>query len=197
MILGLKGLKGSGKDTVAAYLIKQHGFERRAFADPLKRSVAALLDIPYHEIDRWKNDRGIWVELTDGGSERLHAPLTFREFLQRYGTEAHRDIFGENFWLDYTLPRDGYWHGKKIAITDCRFENEARRVNLVGGFVVQIKRPGLDFKDQHRSEEEFPLRLVDYELINDGTFEKLYEMVEVMLTDLGGVAYQVEQAVDR
>ena len=56
MILGLNGLKGSGKDTVGAHLIKEHGFERRSFADPLKKSVAALLDIPYHEIDKWKNE---------------------------------------------------------------------------------------------------------------------------------------------
>ena len=33
--------------------------------------------------------------------------MTFREFLQRYGTEAHRDVFGKDFWLEYTLPANG------------------------------------------------------------------------------------------
>lgn len=195
MILGLKGLKGSGKDTVAAYLIKQHGFERRAFADPLKKSVAALLDIPYHEIDKWKNDELFRVEVaqyaskSDIGSKDFAfvQSFTFREFLQRYGTEAHRDIFGENFWLDYTLSLDGYYAGRNIAITDCRFENEARRVNAVGGFVVQITRSvaGVLEQDQHRSEQEFPARMVDYQLKNDSSLERLYDRIENMLVELG------------
>lgn len=187
MIIGLKGLKGSGKDTVAAYLIKQHNFERRAFADPLKKSVAALLDIPYHEIDKWKNDPeilvGIYRDEHDGYNWAVSgkAPITFREFLQRYGTESHRDIFGENFWLDFTLPTDGYYAGRKIVITDCRFENEARRVTASNGYVVQIRRPGHEAQDQHRSEELFPLKMVDYELINDAGLEELYDRIETML----------------
>src|SRR5215467_14474429 len=129
VILGLSGAKGSGKDTVAAYLVKEHGFERKAFADPLKKSVAALFDIPFASIDQFKNNDAMLVTIEHRSNPSLHqTDMTFRTLLQRYGTEAHRDVFGEDFWLDYTLPVRGYYPGRAIVVTDVRFENEANRV---------------------------------------------------------------------
>jgi hypothetical protein len=190
MIVGLHGLKNSGKDTVAAYLIKRYGFERRAFADPLKKSVAALLDIPYHVIDKWKNDPRIVVDVqmkdgnVIGGIGDTLSTHTFREFLQRYGTESHRDVFGENFWVDQTLPTSGYYSGKKIVVTDCRFIEEARRIRSIGGFIVEVQRPGLESKDQHRSEQPLPVDIIDYVLVNDSALDDLFERIEVMLVNL-------------
>src|SRR5215467_4376192 len=141
MILGLCGLKQSGKDTIAAYLVKEHGFERKAFADPLKRSVAALFDIPFSEIDKLKMDDSILVGVGRHGEEEydqwiqhigFHA-ITFRELLQRYGTEAHRDVFGNCFWVDLTLPVQGFYPGRAIVVTDVRFREEAERVKFLGG----------------------------------------------------------------
>lgn len=191
MILGLNGLKGSGKDTVAAYLIKEHGFERRAFADPLKKSIAAFFDIPFHKVDEYKNDPHMRIELRkyssleDSVQVLKGSGMSFREGLQRYGTESHRDVFGEDFWVDMTLPADAFYTGRKIAITDLRFENETQRVRDVGGFVVNIWRPGLDDTDQHSSESSLPDNMIDYYLVNDGTLDDLNERVERMLTDLG------------
>ena len=44
MILGLTGLAGSGKDTVAA-LLAMKGFVRYAFADEVRGEVATTLDV--------------------------------------------------------------------------------------------------------------------------------------------------------
>lgn len=44
MILGLCGLAGAGKDTVADFLVKDHGFVKVAFADPLKRICKEVFD---------------------------------------------------------------------------------------------------------------------------------------------------------
>jgi hypothetical protein len=192
MILGLNGLKGSGKDTVAAYLIKEYGFERRAFADPLKKSVATLFDIPFHKIDEYKNDPKIWVELSQAdkpilpiGAETFKA-LTFREFLQRYGTESHRGVFGENFWVDQTMPKDAFYSGRKIVITDLRFDNEAKRVHDCGGSVIRIDRPEVDTHDTHVSEAPLAHKLVDFILQNDKGLDELYALTESMLTYIGG-----------
>lgn len=188
MILGLNGLKSSGKDTVAAYLIKEHGFERRAFADPLKKSIAAFFDIPYHKVDEFKNDPYMLVAIGEfiplAGIDAPENSMTFREALQRYGTEAHRDVFGTDFWLDHTLPKQSY-PGRKIAITDLRFENEAQRVMGVGGFVVKVDRPGLDNEDQHSSEASLPPELIDFTLENNGTIDDLNMKTSMMLTVLG------------
>ena len=42
MIVGIAGLIGSGKDTIADYLVNSHGFKRESFAGTLKDAVASV-----------------------------------------------------------------------------------------------------------------------------------------------------------
>ena len=51
MILALSAFKGSGKDTLADYLVQRHDFVRVAFADPLKDQVAEMFSIPRDTLD--------------------------------------------------------------------------------------------------------------------------------------------------
>lgn len=197
MIVGLAGSLGSGKDTVGAYLIKEYGFERKAFADPLKKSVAALFDIPFWEIDKHKLDETVFVAVgyknrpepivehpaVPDGPQHMWSPIsefTFRELLQRYGTEAHRDIFGDDFWINQTLPVGGYYAGRKIVVTDVRFVNEVERVQSLGGVVIKLTR-ALDNKDPHRSEQ-IDLLNCNITIENNGTIEELYEQMDNFLT---------------
>jgi len=195
MILGLSGAKGSGKDTVAAYLVKNHQFERKAFADPMKKSIAALFDIPFSEVDKLKNEDTCIVSLATYGPKNVgsyewiksHHDMTFRTLLQRYGTEAHRDVFGEDFWLDYTLPVGGYYPGRAIVVTDVRFANEANRVKELGGTNVMITRPGFESEEEHRSEV-FDFN-ADLSIINNGDIDDLYVATEEILTLAGWKMY--------
>ena len=185
MIVGLAGMKGSGKDTVAAYLVKMHGFERKAFADPLKNSVAALFGIEFSHVDQLKNNPDARVQLVVplGKPPRMDEDVlecTFREFLQRYGTESHRDVFGEDFWLDYTLPVQGFYPGRAICVTDVRFANEAHRIHVLGGTVWMIERPDIARSDPHSSENmDFK---ADQFILNNGSIDDLYIRVEVALS---------------
>ena len=125
----------------------------------------------------------------------LFNSMTFREFLQRYATESHREIFGEDFWLDYTMPIGGFYSGKNIVITDMRFDNEAVRIRSLGGYRVFIARPGLDDKDQHSSESGVSPELIDYHILNNGTLIELEEKVEEMLEQLGTVDSRIKMAL--
>jgi|SRR5215471_3216268 len=182
MLIGLTGLKGAGKDTVAAFLVKQHGFERRAFADPLKKSVAALFDIPFHHVDKLKNDPHAIVSLTVHETGETH-DLTFRTFLQRYGTEAHRDVpeMGHDFWVELLLPVRGYYAERNIVISDVRFDNEAKRITLLDGINVEVSRATAVSKDPHRSEDGIDPDLVDYTIFNNGSLDELGSGVDVMI----------------
>lgn len=185
MIIGLVGKRTAGKDTVGAYLVKEYSFERKAFADPLKRSVAALFDIPFSEIDRLKSDEyGTVVSIAHTHEDEIKI-YSFVEFLQRYGTESHRGVFGNSFWIDQTLPMGGFYTGRKIVITDCRFKNEAERIQTLGGIIIRINRPGLDDKDRHSSETEQDEIKPDWIIVNDSDLQNLYTEIEMVLSNLG------------
>jgi hypothetical protein len=179
LIIGLTGKKGSGKDTAAKYLVDNYGYERKAFADSLKRSVAALFDIPFERVDEWKVNQPGKLDNVEVIIDVAHPDRTtqysmsWREFLQRYGTESHREIFGYDFWVDQVLPyypnsndypRYYELKNKKFVISDVRFENEAARVAYYGGRVIEIIRPSLNnVVDTHVSERIPP---ANFEFLN-------------------------------
>lgn len=190
MIVGLNGLKGSGKDTVGEYLERAYGFTRASFAALLKKSAAALFDIDVDLWEKLKNDDRARVRLyrtydSDGvpNATEVYADMSVREFLQRYGTEAHRDVFGDNFWVDALFSELGStYYGPDIVITDTRFENEITAVWGRDGVVVQIDR-GLPAVDGHRSE--ILPAAVDARIRNQGDFEQLYAAVDEWATRMG------------
>lgn len=47
-IIGLTGEAGSGKDTIADYLVSHHDFRKISFAEPLRRGLQAMFGIPMH-----------------------------------------------------------------------------------------------------------------------------------------------------
>lgn len=171
-IVGLLGLAGSGKDTVADLLVQEHGFAKLAFADPLKRICREVFDF---------SDEQLW-----GPSEKRNAPdpryprkvygsdkvvenLTPRYALQTLGTEWGRDCYAP-IWMELGLrtakrilehgearysarkglyyvegrlyPADQADEPMGVAISDVRFRNEVDGVRAAGGKVIKIVRPG-------------------------------------------------------
>lgn len=184
MLIGLTGFKGSGKNTVADYLTEKYGFEQLSFAAKVKESSAACFGIDPEKWEAWKNDPMKVVCIADLEDEEPFALLTVREFLQHYGVEAHRDIFGDSFWLDQVLPDDKYptrgWYDRNSVITDARFDNEARRVKANNGKIVKVER---DYTgpEQHSSEQPIETEFIDYTIQNNGTLEELYKSIDEFL----------------
>lgn len=190
MLIGLKGYKGVGKDTVADYLVSKHGYTKMAFADKLKDAVAGLFGISRQQVDHYKDNQGNSIDLVEvhldiSVPSRKHASeyvFTWREFLQRFGTEMGRNVFGQDFWVEQLVQRLPRIEGN-IVITDARFENEARKVKELGGCMVEISRPGCE-PDGHASEEPLPEEMIDYKISNDGTMEQLYDDVDWIIDEL-------------
>lgn len=183
MIIGFTGLKGSGKDTAGAYLVEKYGFTRISFADKLKQSAAACFGINPGAWDHLKNKTNAFVEVKiyiDPLPTEV-ASITVREFLQRYGTEAHRDIFGPDFWVKEALNFD--WSEGDYVFTDVRFPNEAEAIKERRGYVIQVTRKG-SVKDTHASEIDLPSALIDGKIANNGTKEKMYVLLDTLVERL-------------
>jgi hypothetical protein len=187
MLLGLNGFKGSGKDTVADYLVANYDFEKVAFATKLKEATAALFDISLEDIDEFKAQGRIQV--FDGVFEGIKV-YTGRAILQRIGTEVGRDIFGKDFWLDQVLPNpDDYFETacdvfqkyqvENLVVSDVRFPNELKRVKDLRGTTWRIYRDGVS--DGHASEVKPPDKLIDDVVDNTGPIESLYEEIDSLM----------------
>ncbi len=178
MIIGFTGLKSSGKTTAADYLIAEYGFRAVSFAQPLKDSVCALFGIQRDQIEVMKNDPASTVTLTFPNGMR--ATQSFRSFIQRYGTEAHRDIpeFGRNVWTDMAVSKlEGH---NNFVVADVRFENEAEVVRRAGGKIIRVSRSLSLTGDTHESEAGLPLHMIDANLDNNGRIEDMYDRLDLL-----------------
>lgn len=198
-VIGLTGRARSGKDTVAGLIaleLEGQHVIRQGFADKLKVSAARALGLnasPEDCIafcDELKVDGRVAVQIGGDGDQAISAEVSGRTYLQRFGTEAHREVFGEDFWLDAVLPlawrsSDSYYLDRDdcdvLVVPDVRFPNEALRVHACGGEVWRIVRPEAERVEDHASEAGVPRHLVTRSILNVGTLDDLRATVGAML----------------
>lgn len=187
MLIGICGKLNSGKDTTYGAIKElRPEAEKITFATKIKEAAAAVLNIDQDSLEYMKNDPKIRYSpmcVGWGGGPLPYKARSFsiREFLQNYG-KAHRDIFGENFWLDQVLPDDLNHNEKLIVVTDVRLPNEIERVIQLGGYTTRVSRSSNTSRSDHETEQDIPDELIDWGINNDGTQEELKENIKEMLT---------------
>jgi hypothetical protein len=141
MIIGICGFIGSGKDTVADYLVNFHEFRRESFASTLKDAVAAVFGWDRTLLEGRTKEAREWREQVDPWwAERLAMPtLTPRWVLQYWGTEVARKSFHDDIWIA-SLENKLRNSKDHVVISDCRFPNEIDAIKKAGGMIVWVKR---------------------------------------------------------
>ncbi|RKH71010.1 hypothetical protein D7X96_09500 [Corallococcus interemptor] len=175
-LICLAGVSGAGKDTLGAYLAKQHGFERVALADPIKAALMGLLQLDPAQL--W-GDRRNEVDPRFG-----RAP---RELYQRFGQaclELDPEVWLRPFRMRFDAIRRA---GGRVVCTDLRTQAEWRAAREMGATIWLIERPGAGAPgalSRHATEMELlglDRSSFDAVLRNDGTPDALYLTVKHML----------------
>jgi hypothetical protein len=210
-IIGIVGFIGSGKDTVADYLVNFHGFKRESFANSLKDAVSVVFGWPRELLEGRTKESREWRETRDEWwSKRLKRDITPRWVLQYWGTEVVRKGFHDDMWvasLEHRLLNSQ----NDIVITDCRFPNEIKAIRNAGGRVIRIKRGAepewydaaksvnkgpsrnmswalskqkMEKLGVHASETAWVGQKFDATLNNDGSLDELYQQIEANITNL-------------
>ena len=203
MIIGVCGFIGSGKDTIADYLVGFHGYRRDSFAGTLKDAVAAVFGWDRELLEGRTPEARAWREQVDQWwANRLNMPnLTPRWVLQYWGTEVCRKAFHDDIWiaaLEARLSR----RSDDTVISDVRFPNEIQSIRNAGGKIVWVKRgelpswygvalaansntPEPNASSEilrelgvHISETAWVGTKFDYEIDNNGTIEELYANIK-------------------
>lgn len=205
-VIGLAGPAGGGKDTACGFALEwceEQGIKaaRFAFADALKRSAASSLGLhtggdtgqPVKAaIDLCNKIKqpGVRVQVYQSVSDPEDPPtqtdivnISGREFLQFYGTEAHRDVFGREFWVNVIARKLEGADQNDVDVcflTDTRFPNEAKLVNSYGnnGEVWEVVRPEVEGAvEAHASEAGLPDGSIEFQIRNEGTLDDLRTLV--------------------
>jgi len=209
-LIGIMGLQGSGKDTVAHKIIyadNGNNWKKIAFADSLKDAIAALFGWNRPLLEGDSPESREWREKVDSywSRELGIEDFTPRMALQMIGTEVIRNHFNENFWVK-AVKRKILNTTSHIIITDVRFKNEAELIKSMGGKIIHVIRGGLpewwdeaiEFNTKKKKIEDCELLKgihpsnyslagivePDYVIQNDGTLIDLQREVLVMMDKL-------------
>jgi hypothetical protein len=182
MLIGIVGLIGSGKDTVAERLVTHHGYKRDSFAKSLKDAVSSMFNWDRELLEGRGNASREWREQPDEyWSERFGKPITPRWVLQYFGTEVMRGQMYDGIWVDSCL---GRYNGENTVISDTRFVNEIKKIKAKNGKIILVKRGELptqkEMQEQgaHRSEWDWIGSKFDYTIENDGTLTQLNAKID-------------------
>lgn len=126
IIYCFSGKAQSGKDFVSskfmdALVDRGYKVAKLAFAEPLKRYLSILLDVPVSELEQLKVEEN---PFTANG-------LTVRQLMQRLGTEVFRNQVDYDFWVKQTAKSIASTNYDYYLISDCRFPNELNVINYV------------------------------------------------------------------
>lgn len=201
-IIAISGFIGSGKDTVADYLVNVHGFRRESFAGTLKDAISVifgwdkqLLEGRTKQSREWREQIDVWW------ADRLGIPhLTPRWVLQHWGTDVMRQHFHDDIWLA-SLENKLRKTNEDIVVSDVRFTNEIKMLKKLGAITVktcrgespiwansleQIKdhyerQSFMQQYESHQSEWNWVGTEFDYTLDNNGSMDNLYTQINNLL----------------
>ena len=183
----LVGKKRAGKDTIADWLVENHGYRKVALADRIKEVLSNNSNIPlemFYDGDREKLDyyEQFVKDVFTKSLIELGLPTEFkipsqmysiRTMMQYFGTEVVQNI-NKLFWCKQ-IPVD-----EKVVISDVRFEHELNYFESLGCTTIFVERDTID-NDTHLSEAGLCHSDNDHVIVNNSSLEYLYSRIEQIL----------------
>ena len=184
MIIGILGVKRSGKDTTADYLVTKYGYNKLAFAQPLKDACKILFDFSE---DQMNSDSKEDVDPTWGVSPRIVFQYLGTDIFRKEIHKIMPDI-ENNFWVKVmenkimSLKENN--KDAKIIVSDVRFQNEIDMIHRLNGIIIKIERPSLKNIDTHESEKNICNLNGDIIIVNDKTINDLYDETDNIVNNV-------------
>lgn len=185
VLIGLMGIKGSGKTSVASYLIKKYGFIEKSFAECLKRACQELFLLTDNQVFGTQEEKETpdnrWFDCTPRKMLQFVGTDLLRNNLNKIMPGLGNDVFIHHFKLWY---ESEYKKNPNICVvvSDIRFKNEIDFIQKIGGTVIKINRPSVMTNDIHPSELELQyITTYNYQIDNIDSIEELYNKINLVI----------------
>ena len=187
MVIGISGKIGSGKDTIGK-MVKDRlpNYQIRKFADKLKDIVCMVTGCTREQLEDQEFKDSLlgpewnYLKPIESWSGNMEVAMTYRELLQKIGTEGMRVGVHKNFWVNATM--SGFRESSNWVITDVRFNNEVEAIKEKGGLLIRVVRGDGD-TGNHPSEIALDNYAgFDYRIENNSSLEHLSIVVKEILT---------------
>jgi len=179
-------------------------WEIHKFADALKEIVCILTRCSRQELedqdfknsylsDEWSNFKHCFNLKGEYEGENVFR-YTYRDALQKVGTDLFRNQFHEDVWVNALMSK--YNNGRRVIlrnattnidttdkwiVTDVRFPNESKAIKDRGGLLIKVTRPSVVSNSTHPSETMVDSLESDYVIDNNGSLQDLVEKTREIL----------------
>lgn len=180
-LIGLYGPSRAGKDSVAAVLRDDFGFEQRAMAEGIRDILLGLNPLIKTDDGEVHSMQGLWHDCYKDWDKIKAQSKESVDYMIRLG-QTCRDVLGETVWLDRVLPLGTSALDISICISDVRQPNEYHEIKSRGGQVWKVSRPGTEKRGMDGLLDGLEF---DAHIINRGSLGDLRGIVQaVIATDI-------------
>lgn len=199
LLIGMGGLKTSGKDAASDFLVEHAGYVKLGMSEGLHACLMALnpwvhvTEEDYARLLPLNHDVRVlpgfyrYADLFHAlGYTDMKIIAEVRSLQQRMGTEVGRNLIDDHIWTDMvarkatTLREAGF----PVVITGIRYSNELKMIRRLDGYSIWVDRPEVRIAqglhptlDTHSSETSLDHHSFDRVLNNDGTLDCLKSRV--------------------
>jgi hypothetical protein len=208
-VIGITGLAGHGKTTVANMIAESYGYQEYALASPIKNTINNMFGWDDRHSNGVMKEEEQYTRVVHLSSlpiflwqcfpeEDLDVSLA-RDFVAVFSKYQTYDLHGV---LQYKIsPRKAYqlfgtefgrnciddevWLDMipegRVVVSDVRFDNEAEYIVRNGGRIIKVVANRATTKaNDHVSEKGVDLSYISATIENTGTMEQLKEKVETV-----------------
>jgi dephospho-CoA kinase len=182
----LSGWSGSGKDAVSSLLMDELGFQRFAFADPLKHEVARLSALPLNYFYAAKDNSIIHDGQTTTPRTLLikHAAEAREKYPNIYANMVADSIQRSESDSGYCSDSCSCSDSGRVVVSDWRYRNESEVFDIVFGNAkiirARVVRPGI-VQSAEPSEHDLDDEPMDLIITNSGSLSDLRATVKAAI----------------